>query len=189
MNKAILVLLAAAVVLAAVPAVRSEETTLKKGTVASTVQTISGEVVAINKRKRTITVKGPKGDTMDIKADKEVRNFDQIKKGDKLDVDILASVAMTLADPNTKLTRTDASNVEVAEKGDKPKFRKVDVIDAVVVVVSVDKAARTMTLKGPRGRVETVSVGEDIKDFDTLKEGSKIRIQYTQAVAVEIKMK
>jgi hypothetical protein len=189
MKKAIFVLIAAAAVLAATPAARAADPTITQETTASMMQSLSGEVVSIDKKTRTITVKGPKGDTMDIVADKEVKNFDQIKKGDVLEMNILGSLVMNLADADTKLTRTDSSKVEVAEKGEKPRFRQVDVIDAVVVVESVDTAARTMTLRGPKGRVETVKVGEDEKFFDTIKAGSKIHVQYTQAVAVEIRKK
>lgn len=189
MKRLLLPVAAAAVLLSPVPPVRADGATLTHGTTASTVQTISGEVVSISKRKRTITVMGAKGDTLEIVADKAVKNFDEIKKGDKLDVDVIASVVMTLTDPATKLTRTDSVNIEVPAKGERPKFGQVRVIDAVVEVVGIDRSARTMTLKGPRGRKETVQVGVDIKDFDKLTKGSKIRIQYTQATAVEIKKK
>ena len=40
------------------------------------------EVMAIDKATRTLTLKGPKGDSVDIVAGDEVKNFDQIKLGD-----------------------------------------------------------------------------------------------------------
>ena len=43
---------------------------------------MSAQVVGIDKATRTVTLKGPKGDTVDLVAGDEVKNFDQIKLGD-----------------------------------------------------------------------------------------------------------
>ena len=43
---------------------------------------ISAQVVAIDKTTRTVTLKGPQGNAVDIVAGDEVKNFDQIKLGD-----------------------------------------------------------------------------------------------------------
>jgi hypothetical protein len=43
---------------------------------------LSAQVVGIDKATRTVTLKGPKGNVVDIVAGDEVKNFDQIKLGD-----------------------------------------------------------------------------------------------------------
>src|SRR5512144_951541 len=53
-----------------------------KAAIASTVEA-SATVVAIDKGTRTITLKGPER-TFDVVAGDEVRNFDQIKVGDRV---------------------------------------------------------------------------------------------------------
>jgi hypothetical protein len=43
---------------------------------------LSAKVVGIDKATRTVTLKGPKGNVVDVVAGDEVKNFDQIKLGD-----------------------------------------------------------------------------------------------------------
>src|SRR5262245_11146475 len=57
---------------------------------------VSAEVVSIDKKTRTITVKGPGGKVVDIVAGDDVKNFDQIKVGDYLFVRFVQSLALEL---------------------------------------------------------------------------------------------
>ena len=52
-----------------------------KAVIAQTAE-VSAKVVAIDKATRTVTLKGPQGNVVDVVAGDEVRNFDQIKLGD-----------------------------------------------------------------------------------------------------------
>jgi hypothetical protein len=54
-----------------------------KATAARTVE-VSAQVVGIDKAKRTLTLKGPKGEVVDVVASDEVKRFDEIKVGDSI---------------------------------------------------------------------------------------------------------
>ncbi len=77
---------------------------------------LSAQVVAIDKATRTLTLKGPKGDRVDLVAGEDVRNFDQIKLGDF----VVARYAQALT-LELKKTRVAAGDVVVREEAAKAK--------------------------------------------------------------------
>jgi ribosomal protein S17 len=58
-------------------------------------------------------------------------------------------------------------------------------VSITVTVVAIDKAAQTVTIKGPEGRTETVKA-RDPKNLDALSVGDLVEITYTQALAVAL---
>src|SRR5262245_2289680 len=69
---------------------------------------ITAQVVAIDKASRTVTLKGPKGNVVDVVAGDEVKNFDQIKVGDLVVVSYLQSLSLEL-----QKAKTGASGITV----------------------------------------------------------------------------
>lgn len=59
--------------------------------------------------------------------------------------------------------------------------------EAVVTVTKVDKAARTVTFRGPKGGVATLDVPREAQNLDQVKPGQQYRLKYVEAVAVEIR--
>lgn len=47
---------------------------------------VTADVVGIDRADRMVTLVGPRGNVVEIEAGEEVRNFDQIKVGDKVKV-------------------------------------------------------------------------------------------------------
>jgi hypothetical protein len=67
---------------------------------------------------------------------------------------------------------------------------KIGTSETVMVkatVESIDPAARTVTLKGPRGKTFTVSVDEKVQNLSGLKVGDEVVATYYEAVAFELK--
>ncbi|HXQ71187.1 MAG TPA: hypothetical protein VN844_11900 [Pyrinomonadaceae bacterium] len=54
-------------------------------------------------------------------------------------------------------------------------------------IEALDKTARTVTLKGPRGNLVTLQAGESFKRFDQLKVGDVVTATFTLAVAARIR--
>lgn len=54
-------------------------------------------------------------------------------------------------------------------------------------VEAIDKAARTLTLKGPSGRVVTLPAGPEVRNFDRIEVGDMVNVEYTEALALELK--
>jgi hypothetical protein len=59
--------------------------------------------------------------------------------------------------------------------------------EAVVTVTKVDRQARTVTFRGPKGGVATLAIPPDAKNFDKVSPGQQYRMKYVEAVAFEIR--
>jgi len=67
---------------------------------------------------------------------------------------------------------------------------KVSLTEAVRVsaaVVGIDKAARTIDLKGPKGRLVTLAVGDEVRNFDQIQLGDQVVVRYVRALSLELK--
>jgi propanediol utilization protein len=156
-----------------------------KAAVARTVE-VSARVVAIDKATRTVTLKGPKGEALDIVAGEEVRNFDQIKLGDYVVARYVA--ALTLELRKTKAAAGDPTVREGAAKaqsGERPAVAGARQVTAIADVTAVDPQKSTITLKGPRGNVVTLNV-QNPDQFKVVKKGDQVEVTYTEALALAV---
>jgi len=156
-----------------------------KAAVARAVE-ISAEVVAIDKAARIVTLKGPKGNIVDVLAGDEVKNFDQIKVGDFVFVRFLQSLSLELQ--KTKAGGGTISTRELtaeAAPGEAPAAAAARVVTAIAHVTAVNKKAKTISLKGPRGNVVTLDV-HNPDQFKLVKVGDQVLVTYTEAVAISV---
>lgn len=61
------------------------------------------------------------------------------------------------------------------------------VVRITASVEGVDAANRTVTLKGPRGRVVTLPVGSEVQNFDQVKAGDIVVVRYLEALSLDLK--
>ena len=66
----------------------------------------------------------------------------------------------------------------------KPVTEKVTM---TATIEAIDKSARLVMLKGEKGNVVAVQVGEQMKRFNELKVGDKVSATYTESVAVSVR--
>ena len=52
-------------------------------------------------------------------------------------------------------------------------------------ITAIDLSARTVTLRGPRGRTVTVHVSDKVKNLDQLKVGDKVGVTYYESLVIE----
>jgi Cu/Ag efflux protein CusF len=62
-----------------------------------------------------------------------------------------------------------------------------NVVEITATVQEVNKADRTVTIKGPKGNVDTVTVGPEVKNFDQIKVGDQVALRYVAALSLELK--
>ena len=60
---------------------------------------LTAKVEAIDYKKRTLTLKGPEGNTKTLKIDKSVKKFKNIKQGDDVVVRLTEAVAISVQSP------------------------------------------------------------------------------------------
>ena len=152
---------------------------------AAAVGTVSATVEAVDKATRTVSRKGPKGNVVDVVAGDEVRNFDQIKKGDKLTVKYAEALTLELKkDGKAVVGRTESEAMKRAQPGQKPGGGALREVTVVADVVGVDPVKKTITLKGPKQTVELNVQNPD--QFKVVKVGDKVEATYTQALAISM---
>lgn len=147
---------------------------------------ISALVVAIDKASRTVTLKGPKGNVVDVVAGDEVKNFAQINVGDLVVVNFLQSLSLELQKTKSGASGISAQSAAVTAKpGERPAAAAGHQVTAIAKVTAVDKKAKTITLKGPRGNVVTLDV-QNPDQFKVVKVGDEVLVSYTEAIAISV---
>lgn len=147
---------------------------------------ISAKVVGIDEATRTVTLKGPRGNAVDVIAGDEVKNFDQIKLGDSVVVRYTEALALDL-----RKTKAAAGGVTVREQetrakpGERPAAAGERQVTAIADVVAVDPKKSTITLKGPRGNVVVLDV-QNPDQFKVVKKGDQVDVTYTEALALSV---
>lgn len=71
------------------------------GVMVQTVQ-ITATVEAIDYKARTVTLKGPEGNTRTLKVGPDAKRFDQVKKGDQVTVNVTEATAISVTKPLKK---------------------------------------------------------------------------------------
>jgi hypothetical protein len=159
----------------------------KPGLINVDIVKLKAVVVDIDKNSRLITLKGPKGNLFTTKAGEEVRNFDQIEKGDEVNISYFESVAIQVGKRTTEKPQESLMDlVEVAPKGAKPAGTILRVQELTADVKEIDYKQRTITLKGPEGNVSTFKVDPSVKDFEKVKKGDEINIRHTETLTISV---
>jgi hypothetical protein len=154
---------------------------------ASDMVTTTATVQDINKTKRTVTLKGEDGKTVEVKAGPNVQNFDQIKKGDQVKMAYYESAAISIRKPGDPPAATGEKDTVLApEAGGKPGKTEIKTVQTAATVEKIDPAKREVTLKGPEGQSKTIKVKEDVKGFDRLQKGDQVVVRHTEAFAVKV---
>jgi Cu/Ag efflux protein CusF len=142
-------------------------------------------VVAIDKESRKITLKDSEGDESTFTAGPEVRNFDQVKRGDQVIVSFHEEFALEFGPKGSGVReRIDSIDIERAELGEKPAMMVTGSIAAVGTVMAVDVENRKVTLKGAKNTV-VLAASEDI-DLSQVKVGDEVEALYIKSYAVNV---
>ena len=145
-----------------------------------------GEVTKIDAATRTVTLKNQDGETS-IVAGPEVKNFAEIKVGDRFDVVYELAVAIELVkvkNPGTTGEQTTTTTT-TAPQGEKPGMITTNTITATANVEAIDAAKNTVSLKGPQGNIFKVKVQnpELMKDIAV---NDQVKVVYTEAIAAVV---
>ena len=146
---------------------------------------ITATVVAIHKASRTVTLRGPQGNSVDIVAGPEVRNFEQIRVGDRVVVQYQQALSLELRKTRTSGEPTETVVAARAAPGQRPAGAIGREIHALVDVVAVDPKKSTITLKGPQGNVIELKVRNQ-DQFKVVKKGDQIEVVYSEAFALAV---
>jgi len=152
---------------------------------------VSATVEAIDQASRMLTIKGDDGSSSTFAVGEEVKNFPQIRVGDKVVVSYYQGIAAELQPKGTPLSKVvDQLDVTAtAQPGTKPGASAGTATHGTVVIEKVDTKANTVTFKRPDGTSRTLPVeSPQGRDFIAkLKKGDQVEVLYVEAVAIEVR--
>ena len=145
-----------------------------------------GTVTAVDAAKRSLTVKGQRGQ-FTFRVDPKVANLDQVNPGEKVRVEYVAAIAMTLERGGSEAARrkAEAKAQARAQAGGNASAASVRPVTIVTTVLALDRNASSIRLKGPAGR-EVDFVVRDKADLSGVRVGDQIVAVVYEAVAVEV---
>jgi hypothetical protein len=147
---------------------------------------LSAQVVGLDKATRTVTLKGPKGNVVDIVAGDEVKNFDQIKLGDFVVARYMQALSLELRKTKAGVRETTEREMAArAQPGERPAGVVGRQVTALADVIDVNPKNKTITLKGPKGNVVTLDVHNQ-DHFKVVKKGDQVEVVYTEALALSV---
>lgn len=147
-------------------------------------------VESIDQASRLVTLRGEDGFARTVKVSNDVRNFPQIREGDKVVVSYYEAIAAEVKQPGEGVqgVEADVSSVR-AEEGEMPAAGAGVLLRTTVTIDSVDKQMNTVTFKNADGLLRTVAVEspEGQNFIKGLKKGDQVEVAYTEAMAIEVK--
>lgn len=146
---------------------------------------ITAAVTAVDKATRLVTLKGPKGKFVHVVAGDEVKNFDQIKVGDMLVVRYMRALELELKKGSGLRQHSEKEAALRAKPGEKPAAGAARQVTIVADVIGVDAEKKTITLKGPKGRVVELEV-HNPEHFKLVQKGDQVEAVYTEALALSL---
>jgi hypothetical protein len=155
----------------------------------SIVLNFTGTITDIDYPNRELTLKGPEGGSETFVVDPEVQRFNEAKVGDKVSVDYYVGYNAEVRKPTTEEAQNPLVVVESAGRAGPdadPAGHVARRIRAVVTIEALNRAAQTVTVRGPRGQSFVAGVA-DPSNFDKVHVGETIVLTFNEAAAISLK--
>jgi len=158
----------------------TEQPQKEPGEAVATAIVATATVQKIDKAGKKLTLLGPNGQSLDVKAAPDV-DFDRLHVGDRVTATYYEEVAVAI---NKHPQAGPAVATRAVQRGG------VTAKQATVTarIVAVDTAEDTVTVKAADGRQHTLKVNDPqlASQLHTIKPGENVDLTYTQAVAVSV---
>jgi hypothetical protein len=133
-------------------------------------------VTKVDSKTRTVTLKDKDGTVTNFVAGPEIKNFPQIKVGDRLTVTHELAVVIELLKVNNQGIRSEVQTTSQtsAPLGSKPASVISNTTTIIATVIGIDRQKLTISVKGPKGkpdiyRIKNAALLKDIAVNDEVK--------------------
>lgn len=148
--------------------------------------TVTATVEAIDPATRSLVLRGPQGRTLPMSVGEAVKNYEQIKVGDKVVVQYARAVTAELkkgGDGIREMVQREGTAVNPG--GQLPGASAGRMTTVLANIWSVDRKTNIVALRGPKGNIVDVKV-EDPALLKNIKVGDQVEVKYAEAVAAGI---
>jgi Cu/Ag efflux protein CusF len=158
---------------------------------AAVAEQIAGKAIieSVDQSTRTIVLRREDDSLVSIKAGPEVRNFAQVKAGDRVAVRVRLGVLAVMAPDNGAAGTVTQSGVAAqAPAGAKPGALTGETLMVRVTFNSYDSKSKTVSLTLPSGQERSMVLkAKQMQDFAAgLKTGDKVDVTFVQSIAVAV---
>jgi Cu/Ag efflux protein CusF len=168
------------------PAAAQQPTAPIEAGVVGEVVTLTTKIEAVDQQNRTVEVVGPLGRQITFKVSDQVKNFGQVKVGDKVVLKYSESVALELKKGGSgMLTTQTTTGPMTAAAGAKPGVSEVNRITMDANVKKVEKSKHLVLLQGADGKYVEVKV-RDPAMMKNVKVGDQVQATFVQAMVLEV---
>lgn len=154
----------------------------------SATQTIQLTTVvdAIDREARTVTLKGPQGNTRTIQAREDSDNIDRIEVGDNVNVEFVQHMSIEVfandgMEPGSGVMTATGINKE----GETPAGMEMITTVTTATVEDINIEANTFKLKWPGGEIQEY-VAQDPENLKKAAVGDLVVTSYTEAIALSL---
>ena len=168
------------------PAASAVVATAPGKAVAARTTKASAVIVGLDAANRIITLKTAKGRVFEMLAGPEVKNFDQLKVGQKVNAEYAEALSLELKKGGGgTASASEKTGVAAAQPGQKPGAAAGRQVTVLADVVAVDHKTHLVTLRGPAGNQVDIQV-DDPEQLKNIKKGDQVQATYTEAIAVTV---
>lgn len=149
----------------------------------------TGTITDIDYPNREMTLKDSEGRYETFYVDRRVQRFNEAKVGDKVSMDYYLAVDAEVRKPTAEEEQNPLVVVQTAGRAGSdaaPAAHDRRQIRAVVTIEAMDRAAQTLTVKGPRGKHFTARV-VDPSRYEKVRIGDTILMTFTESTAISLK--
>lgn len=144
---------------------------------------ITATVESVDAANRQVALKGPRGKVVPLQVGPQVKNLEKVKVGDRVDVEYLEALTLTLKKGGKELRGSKlAQDGARSAAGEPPAGVVAQQLEVTADVTAVDKKKQLVTLKGPKQTVDLKV--RDPEQLKLIKVGDQVQAVYTQALAV-----
>jgi Cu/Ag efflux protein CusF len=148
--------------------------------------TVTATIKNVDAKTRKVTLSVPGHPDFTTVAGDQVKNFAQLKAGDKVEVAYTEALVVELLKGGGKpVARTETGGMAGAKAGERPGGVVGRQVTVVGNVTAMDPATRHITVKGPQRTVEVMV--RDPEQFKLIKVGDQLEATYVEAVMLDVK--
>ena len=146
---------------------------------------VQGVITKINKKDRTVTLKGAEGKEVSFVAGPEVKRFNEAKVGDIVTVTFFEALGLELKKSTAGIReRSEKTDVVRTKPGEPAGAAISHHVTVIADVTAIDAATGKVTLRGPKRTAElTVKDKEQLKD---IKVGDQVEARYVEATVITL---
>jgi hypothetical protein len=146
-------------------------------------QTVKGTatIVAIDSTLRIVTIRTSNGEEDSLAVGPEVKRFNELKVGDRLNLTYTESAVVTVQPPGAAPKPSTVGGAVTPGTGKSPSATAAAQVTTTVSVKAINPSVPSITVTTADGRTVTRKI-ENKKNLEGIKVGDKLDITYTQSV-------